>query len=130
MNNNKQNVPFSIQKIIKKQLEKEHLTPTQLARRLNMRPISVHHMLDRSTMQVDRLWSICVALDINIFQAIANELDIEYYNPKVEQKNQEIVQQKNEMEELKNEMEELKRQLEIMKHERDTLKEVISLLKI
>ena len=122
MSINKPNIPFSIQKMIKEKLRKEHITPTQLAHLIDMRPISAHQMLDRPTMQVDRLWSICVALELNIFQEVANKLDIEHYNPKVDQ-------QQKEIELLNDEVTKLKKNIELLETERNTLKEVIGLLK-
>ncbi|WP_320019644.1 hypothetical protein [Labilibaculum manganireducens] len=122
MNSTKNNVPFSIQKMIKNYLKEQHITPTQLARRLSMRPISAHQMLERPTMQVDRLWSICLALDVNIFQAVANELDIEHYHPKVDQL-------KKEIETGNQQINALKKELELLTHENNTLKEVIGLLR-
>lgn len=121
MSTDKKAIPFSIQKMIKEKLKEEHITPTQLAHRLDMRPISAHQMLDRPTMQVDRLWSICVALELNIFQEIANRLDIEHYNPVVDQQNKEI-------ESLSAEIAKLKRDKELLETENKTLKEVIKLI--
>lgn len=121
MTTNKPGIPFSIQKMIKEKLIKEHKTPTQLAHRIDIRPISAHQMLDRSTMQVERLWSICVALELNIFQEIANKLNIEHHNPKVDQ-------QKKEIELLNDELTKLKKNIELLENERNTLKEVIKLL--
>lgn len=122
MDYSKQKFPFSIQKMIKENLNVQHITPTQLARRLGMNPISVHQMLDRPGMQVKRLWSICTALNLNIFQALANEIGIDHYIPKVEEQNAEINH-------LKAEMEELKKEIELLENENKTLKEVITLLK-
>ena len=117
----KKRMPFSIQKLIKEKLKKKHVTPTELARRIGMHPVTIHQMLGRSTMQVDRLWSICVALKVNLFQEIANNLDIEHHNPKVDQQNKEI-------ELLQSEIAELKKQMELLENERNTLKEVIKLI--
>lgn len=108
--------------MIKKLLKEQHITPTQLGRRLNMNPISAHQMLDRSTMQVERLWHICSALDVNIFQAVANELDIEHYHPKADKLQKEINASNKQIDSLKKE-------LELMKHDNNTLKEIIGLMR-
>lgn len=65
-------------------------------------------------MQIRRLWTICEALDLNIFRYLANEIGIENpVNPAVTQRDTEI--------------ENLKKEIESLKKERDLLKEVIGL---
>lgn len=122
MNSNKSKLPFSIQEMIKKNLTEQHITPTQLGRLLNMRPISAHQMLNRSTMQVERLWHICSVLNVNIFQSVANELNIEHYQPKVDKLQKEI-------EANNQQINSLKKELELINHDNNTLKEVIGLMR-
>jgi predicted nuclease with TOPRIM domain len=115
-------IPFSIHRMIRQNLSKQNLTVTWLARKINIRPISLHQQLNRSTLQVNRLWSICQALELNIFQEIANRLERENQSQKALEKGMELSQ-------IDAEVDGLKRRIELLENENKTLKEVISLLK-
>ena len=123
MTNKQERVPINLQKKIKDKLKQEKITITSLARQLNMSSVSLYQLLERSTMQVDRLWTICVALDMNLFQEIANHLEAKAYNPIVDEKNREIA-------DLQKKVEDLEQQVDRLKTERDSFKEAISLLKL
>ena len=115
-------IPFSIHRMIRQNLSKQNLTVTWLARKINIRPISLHQQLNRSTLQVNRLWSICQALELNIFQEIANRLERENQSQKALEKGMELSQ-------IDAEVDGLKRRIELLENENKTLKEVICLLK-
>ncbi len=115
-------IPFSIHRMIRQNLAKQNLTVTCLARKINIRPISLHQQLNRSTLQVNRLWSICQALELNIFQEIANRLERENQSQQALEKGMKLSQ-------IDAEVDGLKRRIELLENENKTLKEVISLLK-
>lgn len=123
MTNKQERVPINLQSKIKDKLKQEKITITSLARQLNMSSVSLYQLLERSTMQVDRLWTICVALEMNLFQEIANHLEAKAYNPIVDEKNKEIA-------DLQKKVEDLEQQVDRLKTERDSFKEAISLLKL
>ncbi|MUP38786.1 hypothetical protein [Labilibaculum euxinus] len=122
MNSKSEKIPFSIHRMIRQNLSKRNLTVSWLARKINIRPISLHQQLDRSTLQVNRLWSICQALELNIFQEIANRLERENQSQKAVEKGMELSQ-------IDAEVDGLKKRIELLENENKTLKEVISLLK-
>ena len=122
MNPKSEKIPFSIHRMIRQNLSKQNLTVTWLARKINIRPISLHQQLDRSTIQANRLWSICQALELNIFQEIANRLERENQSQKAAEKGMELSQ-------IDAEVDSLKKRIELLENENKTLKEVISLLK-
>ena len=122
MNPKSEKIPFSIHRMIRQNLSKRNLTVSWLARKINIRPISLHQQLDRSTLQVNRLWSICQALELNIFQEIANRLERENQSQKAVEKGIELSQ-------IDAEVDGLKKRIELLENENKTLKEVISLLK-
>ncbi|MDQ1769405.1 hypothetical protein GQR60_01075 [Labilibaculum sp. A4] len=122
MNPKSEKIPFSIHRMIRQNLSKRNLTVSWLARKINIRPISLHQQLDRSTLQVNRLWSICQALELNIFQEIANRLERENQSQKAVEKGMELSQ-------IDAEVDGLKKRIELLENENKTLKEVISLLK-
>jgi len=66
-----------INDIILFEMKKQGLTTVDLARRLNMNTSSAYYILSCSTIQLDRLWKICEVLQINFFQILANQLQIE-----------------------------------------------------
>lgn len=123
MKSTDERVPIDLQKRIKNKLEEEKITLTSLAQKLNMSSVALYNLLQRPTMQVNRLWGICKFLNINLFQEIANHLDGEAYNPIVEQKEKEIAS-------LKERVKELERDVERLTTERNSFKEAISLLKL
>lgn len=124
-----QKVPVHVQKLIKKRIAEKKLNLIDVARLINVSKASFYHMLDRRTMQIDRLWSLCIALDINLFQEIANHLEIDHYSPAVEKKEQEIEEMNDKMQQLNQEIDNLKKEIELIKRERDSFKEAISLMK-
>ena len=122
MPKNKEKVPFDIQRKIRKYLSERNLTVASLARDIHIRPITLHQQLHRKTLQVNRLWSICRALEWNIFQEIANQLEKEIHKEQAKQKGIEISN-------IYDEIDDLKRKVELLENKNKTLKEVISLLK-
>jgi len=59
------------------EMKKQGLNTVDLARRLNLSASSTYYLLSRSTIQLDRLWQICEVLQINFFQILSNQLQIE-----------------------------------------------------
>jgi len=66
-----------INELILLEMKKKGLNTVDLARRLNLTTSSTYYILSRSTIQIDRLWQICEVLQINFFQILSNQLQIE-----------------------------------------------------
>ena len=114
MTRKKYQIPIDINSLIVKKMDEKRISNVDLARHLQMHLSSVHFMLKNPGMQVRRLWTICEAIDLNIFRYLANELDInDPIDPAIIERDREI--------------ENLKKEIEGLKKERDLLKEVIGL---
>jgi hypothetical protein len=70
--------------MIKRELQNKHITNTALAKMLKMGPTSVFGMLQRKTLQVNKLLEISEALQYNFFKEIAH--DLPYQEPDYDQK--------------------------------------------
>ena len=66
-----------INDIILFEMKKQGLNTVDLSRRLNLSTSSTYYILSRSSIQLDRLWEICEVLQINFFQILSNQLQIE-----------------------------------------------------
>jgi DNA-binding Xre family transcriptional regulator len=60
------------------EMKKQGLNTVDLSRRLNLSTSSTYYILSRSSIQLDRLWQICEVLQINFFQILSNQLQIEH----------------------------------------------------
>ena len=67
-----------INDIILFEMKKQGLNTVDLSRRLNLSTSSTYYILSRSSIQIDRLWEICEVLQINFFQILSNQLQIEH----------------------------------------------------
>ena len=63
--------------IIKRELNKQRISITNLSRRLGLHQATVHNMLKRKSVQVSRLSSLCNALQYNFFRELAEEFTYE-----------------------------------------------------
>lgn len=59
------------------EMKKQGLNTVDMSRRLNLSKSSTYYILSRSSIQLDRLWEICEVLQINFFQILSNQLQIE-----------------------------------------------------
>ncbi|WP_372641845.1 helix-turn-helix domain-containing protein [Ancylomarina sp.] len=66
-----------INEIILFEMKKQGLNTVDLSRRLNLSRSSTYYILSRPNIQIDRLWEICEVLQINFFQILSNQLQIE-----------------------------------------------------
>ncbi|MFT5749621.1 MAG: site-specific recombinase XerC [Ancylomarina sp.] len=66
-----------INDIILSEMKKQGLTTVDLARRLSQSRSSTYYLLSRPTIQIDRLWEICEVLQVNFFQILSNQLQID-----------------------------------------------------
>lgn len=107
-------MPMNINNLIVNRMKEKYISNTNLANQLQMHHSSVLFMLKNPGMQVRRLWTICEAIDLNIFRYLANEIGIE--TP---------VDSGNTLRDTK--IENLQKEIEDLKKERDLLKEVIGL---
>ena len=60
--------------MIKREMENRHITAAELSRGLRMNPSSVSGMLNRSTIQVNRLVELSSIFKYNFFREIAEKL--------------------------------------------------------
>lgn len=68
---------IEILSIVKRELKNKHVSPAELARQLDTNPSSVHGMLKRPTIQVQKLLRLSEILKYNFFREIAQELPFE-----------------------------------------------------
>ncbi|BAX78998.1 hypothetical protein [Labilibaculum antarcticum] len=122
MSGTTENALFSINGNILNVLHEKGETVSSLARKINIRPVTLRQQLDRPTLQVNRLWSICHAMKINFFQEIANSYEQETQNNVDNVDGAEYIN-------IQKELQEKCKQLELLENENKTLKEVIHLLK-
>ena len=66
-----------INELIYLEMKKQGFRCPDLARRLHLSNSSTYYLLSRPTIQIDRLWEICEILQINFFQILSNQLQIE-----------------------------------------------------
>ncbi len=67
-------------KMILRELKRKHMTGRHLAQKLAIAPSAVHSILNRSTLQVKKLFEVSQALEYNFFREIAELLP--YSEPK------------------------------------------------
>lgn len=67
-----------INDLISFEMKKQGLSTVDLARRLRLSNSSTYYTLSRPSIQIDRLWQICEVLQINFFQILSNQLQIEH----------------------------------------------------
>jgi len=99
---------IKLNELVKKEMKSQAVSPVELAGRLHIAPSSVYSLLEKESMQVSRLKTICRALNVNFFRIVADQINI--------------------AEPLTPEIEELEEQVRDQKKENKTLKEVIALL--
>jgi len=66
-----------VNELILFEMKKQGLNTIDLAQRLQLSNSSTYYLLSRSSIQIDRLWEICEVLQINFFQILSNQLQIE-----------------------------------------------------
>ena len=64
-------------KMIKREMKLRHLSITELSRKIGLHQSTVHGMLRRNTIQVQKLAVISEALQYNFFKEIAEQLPYE-----------------------------------------------------
>jgi hypothetical protein len=98
-------------------MELDHVSPAEMARRLNISPASIQGMLNRHTLQVQKLIELSEAFQYNFFREIADKLP--FTKPEYAEKGT----MTKENEEMKDRIKALEMEVEIL---RQTLKEVVS----
>lgn len=102
--------------MIKREMARKHINPSDLSRGLNMPYQSVAGMLKRPTLQVQRLAELSEFLQYNFFREIAAKLP--YKEPDYS-----IAEDRTEVEELQSRIKELELEVSIL---RQTLKDLVS----
>ena len=95
--------------IVKRELKNRHVSPAELARQLDTNPSSVHGMLNRPTIQVQKLIKLSEILEYNFFREIAQKLPFE--DPEVKKNDEEEKMLKERIKELEIEATTLRRTL-------------------
>ncbi|MDQ1772443.1 hypothetical protein GQR60_17570 [Labilibaculum sp. A4] len=83
----------AINELIRFEMKRQGLSAPELAHKMNIGLNSMYHILKRPSMQIDRLWEVCEALQLNFFKVLADEINIT--NPVDPQMDQ--LQQENKM---------------------------------
>lgn len=109
---------IQLKQMILRELNRKHLTGADIARKLNFNPSSVHGMLTRPTLQVQRLADLSEILQYNFFREIAETLP--FADP-VSSQNTEVVD--IETPALKERIKELEIEVKIL---RQTIKDLAS----
>ncbi|NQU87312.1 MAG: hypothetical protein HQ541_16285 [Mariniphaga sp.] len=95
--------------IVKRELKNRHVSPAELARQLETNPSSVHGMLNRPTIQVQKLIKLSEILKYNFFREIA--LKLPYKDPEIKRSDFEKQELKERIKELEIEATTLRRTL-------------------
>lgn len=69
--------------MIVREMKRSHFTAVEVARKLNVQPTTVHGMLSRPTLQVQRLVELSEALNYNFFLEVAAALPYPAPNIKI-----------------------------------------------
>ncbi|WP_421918010.1 hypothetical protein [Marinifilum sp.] len=102
-------LPFNLRKMIENAMHDKYINRPKLQDMLNLSQPGMHYILKRNDMNVSRLFSICKALDVNIFRQIADRIEIEY--PVSTESNN--MQEENQR--MKNRIAELEKECEILR---------------
>jgi len=84
-----------INELIHIEMKKQGFRCPDLARRLQLSNSSTYYLLSRSSIQIDRLWEICEVLQINFFQILSNQLQIEDSNDQLADEEKEALKAEN-----------------------------------
>lgn len=66
----------AINELIRFEMKRQGLSAPELAHKMNIGLNSMYHILKRPSMQIDRLWEVCEALQLNFFKILADEINI------------------------------------------------------
>ncbi len=94
--------------LIEKAMKLRHLTAADISRKLNIRHSSVLGMLNRGTLQVQRLEDLSHAMKYNFFREIASKLD--YEDPQITKETEHLT----EVEQLKEQIKRLEIKVEVL----------------
>ncbi|MDM8161171.1 helix-turn-helix domain-containing protein [Labilibaculum sp. K2S] len=68
--------PIAINELILSEMNRQGLSAADFAQKLQISMNSMYHILKRPSMQIDRLWEVCEALQLNFFKVLADEIKI------------------------------------------------------
>lgn len=102
--------------IVKREMDRKHINPADLSRKLHMPYQSIVGMLKRPTLQVQRLAELSEVLQFNFFREIATKLP--YNEPDYS-----VAEDRTEVESLQTRIKELELEVSIL---RQTLKDLVS----
>ncbi len=67
----------NILEIIKREMLKRHLSSTELSRQMGLHQTTVHGMLTRESIKVERLAELCKVMQYNFFRELAEQFPYE-----------------------------------------------------
>jgi len=67
----------NITEIIKREMQKRHLNSTELSRKMGLHQTTVHGMLSRESIKVERLAELCKLMQYNFFRELAEQFPYE-----------------------------------------------------
>jgi transcriptional regulator with XRE-family HTH domain len=111
---------INIVEIVKREIEKKHLSVTKLAKKLNLNQSTIYDMYKRKTLKVSRLEELSNALEYNFFRELAQKFPYKkpVYNTSYEQNEKKLIE----------EIEKLKEDNKILKTKIDVFETVIEKL--
>ncbi len=89
--------PIAINELILTEMNRQGLSASDFAQKLQISMNSMYHILKRPSMQIDRLWDICEVLQLNFFKILADEINI---NNPVDTKYEHLQQENNTLKEV------------------------------
>ena len=67
----------NILEIIKREMQQKHLSSTELSRKMGLHQTTVHGMLTRDSIKVERLAELCNIMQYNFFRELAEQFPYE-----------------------------------------------------
>ncbi len=88
-------------KMIKREMKQRHMSILELSQKLGLHKTSIHGMLGRNTIQVQKLADLCEVFQYNFFREIAEHLPYKepFYNDALTQKEAELTEEINRLKE-------------------------------
>jgi len=67
----------NILQIIKREMQERHMSPIELSRKLGLHQTTIHGLLKRDSIKVERLAKLCKVFQYNFFREIAEQFSYE-----------------------------------------------------
>ncbi|WP_321295054.1 helix-turn-helix transcriptional regulator [Marinifilum fragile] len=87
---------YPINELILKEMKRHGMRPPDLARKLGLSVSTTYYLLNRNTIQVDRLRQICRILNTNFFQILADQMNMDNNSEAFKDEEKEALKAENE----------------------------------